>query len=56
MFISIDKTFSFSLFKTEELIIVVMCFHPDLFSRKERHQHELRVLAGVEHMAEIAVG
>src|SRR5208337_1960992 len=49
VFYAVNNHFSFSCFKSKELIPIWMCFFAYLFRRFESHEHELAVFARVEY-------
>ncbi len=55
IFISINNAFPCSAFKPEELIVLVVCFQTDFFTRLQVHQHQLAVGSRVEHLPEVVV-
>src|SRR5690606_30065255 len=42
-------------FDTDELVVLVVRFEPDLLARLQRHQHELHVRAGEQYPAIVVV-
>src|SRR5215471_17407610 len=54
--LAIDPNFAVPLLQAEELIAVGVYFLADLLTRLQGHEHELKVLAGVQHATEIRIG
>src|SRR5689334_5802833 len=52
---AVDDDLAFAFLDAEELVAVLVHFLADVLAGLQRHQHELQVLAGVEHAAEIVV-
>jgi hypothetical protein len=55
VFYAVNDHLSFSSFKSEELIDVLVCLFTDFFSRLDAHEDELTVLSRVQHTPEICV-
>src|SRR5688500_16191349 len=53
--IVIDVHLAAARLKAEELVAVLMNFRANLLARLERHQHQLEMLAGIEHPTEVGV-
>src|SRR5690606_29775372 len=53
--VAIDDDLALAFLHPDELVDLLVHLLADLTSRRERHQHELQVLAGVEDAAEILV-
>jgi len=51
-----DLHFPASFFDAEELVMIRMHFFADFISLLDRHQHELKMMSGVQHLPEILVG
>ena len=52
---AVDPDFTFAAFDAEELVTVIVNFLADLITGLDRHQDQLKIVAGVKHPAEIAV-
>jgi len=52
---AVDRDFSLSSLDPEKLVTIIVNLFADLFAGLDRHQHELEVVAGVQHTAEVAV-
>src|SRR4030095_10975365 len=51
--IVVDVDLTPALLETEELVAVLMDLRPDVAAGRQAHQHQLEMVAGVEHPAEI---
>jgi len=56
IFLAINHDHSLAFLETEELVAIFVDLRANLVARLERHQHQLKLLAGVQHAAEISVG
>jgi hypothetical protein len=53
--IVIDIHLAAARFEPEELVAVLMHLGADLLARLQRHQHQLQVMAGVEHLPKVSI-
>jgi len=53
--LAVDQRFPVTLFDPEKLVAIGMHFLADVFAWLQRHQHELKMLASVEHPTKVHV-
>jgi len=52
---AVDMNFTLAILDTEELVPVPMRLEADILAGLERHQYELKIVACIEHVAEVRV-